>query len=84
MNIYVGNISYNTSEQALREHFASLGTVEDVRIINDRATGRSKGFGFVTFTNDDEARTAIAELNGVELDGRELVVNEARERKPRY
>ncbi len=84
MNIYVGNLSYNTTESGLRAEFGAFGEVDRVKIIADQVSGRSKGFGFVTMNDDDQANQAIAELNGVELDGREIKVNEARERQPSY
>lgn len=78
MNIYVGNLSYNTSEGNLETMFSEFGTVESVRIITDRETGRSKGFAFVDMPDDQEAMAAIEALNGQEIDGRTLRVNEAR------
>ncbi|MGB3975881.1 MAG: RNA-binding protein [bacterium] len=78
MNIYVGNLSYNTDESSLESMFSEFGTVESVRIVKDRDTGRSKGFGFVDMPNDQEAAAAIEALNGQEIDGRTLRVNEAR------
>lgn len=78
--LYCGNLSYNTTIEGLRKAFEELGEVEDVVIITDRETGRSRGFGFVTMTNDDEAMTAIEQLDGFELDGRRLRVNEAQPR----
>ena len=78
MNIYVGNISYNSSEDDLRDLFGRYGEVVDVRIITDRDSGRSKGFGFVEMSSDDEAKAAIEALSGKELNGRTMVVNEAR------
>ena len=78
MKIYVGNMSYSTTEQVLHEQFSAYGTVEEVAVINDRETGRPRGFAFVTMADDDEGRTAIESLNGADLDGRTLVVNEAR------
>jgi RNA recognition motif-containing protein len=83
MNIYVGNLSYRTGEAALREHFSAYGEVASARVITDRETGRSRGFGFVEMPNDDEGRAAIAALDGVELEGRALNINEARPREPR-
>jgi RNA recognition motif-containing protein len=80
--LYVGNLSYNTYEDSLRNLFASYGNVESVKIITDRDTGSSKGFGFVEMSTDDEARAAIAGTNGREFDGRQLKVNEAMD-KPR-
>ncbi|MBI1318819.1 MAG: RNA-binding protein [Candidatus Hydrogenedens sp.] len=83
MNIYVGNISYNTTNDDLRQAFESYGTVTDAHVIMDRETGRSRGFGFVEMANDDEARIAIEKLNGNEIAGRNVTVNEARPRQPR-
>lgn len=80
MNIYVGNLAYGLSEDDLKELFETYGEVESVKIIKDRETGRSKGFGFIEMTNDDEARTAIDELNDKEIQNRNLRVNEARPR----
>lgn len=76
--LFVGNISWNTTDEQLNELFSQYGTVDEAVIIKNRMTGRSKGFGFVTFANAEEADAAIEALNGKELDGRELVVNEAR------
>lgn len=80
MNIYVGNLSYDATEDDVRSAFEDFGAVESVKIIMDRYTGRSKGFGFVEMTNDSEAKTAISELNDKEFKGRNLRVNEARPR----
>ncbi len=77
-NLYVGNLSYNTSEENLREEFAKYGQVSAVRIVQDEVTHRARGFGFVEMANDEEAANAIAGLNGTSLDGRTIVVNEAR------
>ncbi|HPW34323.1 MAG TPA: RNA-binding protein [Candidatus Paceibacterota bacterium] len=84
--LYVGGLPYSTNEDAIRDAFSKAGTVENVTIITDKMTGRSKGFGFVEMSNDDEAQNAIAMWNGQEFDGRKLTVNEARpmeERAPR-
>ena len=81
MNIYVGNLSYDMNEQQLREAFAPYGTVDEARVIMDRDSGRSKGFGFVDMSDDTEARAAIEGLNGKDLEGRTLTVNEARPRE---
>jgi cold-inducible RNA-binding protein len=78
MKLYVGNLPYNTSEEDLRNLFAQYGNVDSVAIITDRDTGRSKGFGFVEFGNDNEAKAAISGLSGQEYGGRALTVNEAR------
>ena len=83
MNIYVGNLSYDTGNAELREAFAQYGQVDDVRVIEDRGSGRSKGFGFVEMANDSEARKAMDELNGSSLQGRDITVNEARPREDR-
>lgn len=81
--LFVGNIDWGTSEDDLRELFSQYGDVEEAIIIKDRATNRSKGFGFVTFTNEAEADEAIAKLNEYDLNGRQIVVNEAKPPKPR-
>lgn len=78
MNIYVGNLSWNLKDQDLLNLFASHGEVASAKIVNDKFTGRSKGFGFVEMPNDDQAQAAIAALNGTEVDGRNVVVNESR------
>ncbi len=86
MNIYVGNLSYDSTDADIREAFEKHGQVEDVRIIKDRETGRSKGFAFVEMSDDSQAQKAIAELDGADFLGRRLKVNEARpreERRPR-
>jgi RNA recognition motif-containing protein len=81
--LYVGNLSFNTSDGDLEQLFAAHGTVQSVQIIMDRDTGRSKGFGFVEMGSDAEAQTAIQALNGKEVEGRALTVNEARPREER-
>jgi RNA recognition motif-containing protein len=78
MKIYVGNLSFNTTNQDLTELFGTVGTVESANVIEDRDTGRSRGFGFVEMATSDEGQKAIAEFNGKEVDGRELKVNEAK------
>ena len=83
MRIYVGNLSYNVTEEELRQEFESFGEVESINVIMDRYSGVSKGFGFVEMTSDDDARKAIADLNGKDIDGRSLRVNEARPREER-
>ena len=81
--IYVGNLSFDSNDQTLNEIFAEHGQVDSVAIITDRDTGRSRGFGFVEMSNENEGRAAIEALNGKEIDGRSLTVNEARPRAPR-
>ena len=81
--LYVGNLPFSATDDGLRELFEQAGAVESARIITDRDTGRSKGFGFVEMGNDQEAQTAIGALNGKEIDGRSLTVNEARPREER-
>jgi RNA recognition motif-containing protein len=78
MKIYVGNVSFNTSEDTLRNAFAAHGDVQEAVLVTDRDTGRPRGFGFVTMPDDNQARAAIEALHGKELDGRTLNVNEAR------
>jgi cold-inducible RNA-binding protein len=77
-NVFVGNLTFGATEETLRFMFENHGTVERVSIVTDRETGRSRGFGFVEMTNADEAERAIAALNGSELGGRAVTVNEAR------
>ena len=81
--LYVGNLSYSVDSSALEQLFSPHGTVESAQIINDRDTGRSKGFGFVEMANDEEAAKAIAALNGQQHEGRALTVNEAKPREDR-
>lgn len=81
--LYVGGLSYDTTENTLKETFAQAGTVESAIIITDKVSGRSKGFGFVEMSSDEEAKKAIETLNGKELDGRNVTVNEARPMEPR-
>ena len=83
MNIYVGNLSYEANEDALREAFAQFGNVSAVNLITDRETGRSRGFAFVEMSNDDEGRAAIEGLNLKKIAGRAVTVNEARPRESR-
>jgi len=83
MNIYVGNLSYTTSEEDIRAAFSQYGTVDSANLITDRDSGRSKGFGFVEMSVDTEARAAIDALNGKDLDGRSLNVNVAKPREER-
>ena len=81
MRLYVGSLSYQTTEQDLADLFGQFGQVVSATVITDRDTGRSKGFGFVEMTNDEEARRAIDQLNGSMLGNRSIIVNEARERR---
>ena len=83
VKLYVGNLSFNTSDQDLNELFASVGTVTSCNIIEDRETGRSRGFGFVEMSSQAEGENAIAQLNGREIDGRQLKVNEAKPQESR-
>jgi RNA recognition motif-containing protein len=76
--LYVGNMSFKTTEAELRSAFGQFGTVTDVYIASDRMTGRPRGFAFVTFSNDTESKLAAEKMNGVDLDGRQLTVNEAK------
>ena len=81
--LYVGGLSYNTTEATLKDTFAAAGAVETAVIIMDKMTGRSKGFGFVEMATEEEAKAAIEKINGTELDGRTLTVNEAKPMEPR-
>lgn len=89
MKVYVGNFPYTFDEKKLEELFSSYGEIEEVNVIKDKFSGRSKGFGFITFKENESAKKAIAEMNGKEIEGRELKVNEAkpmnldRSRRPR-
>ena len=83
MKLYVGNLSFNTTNQDLNELFGTIGTVESTNIIEDRETGRSRGFAFVEMASKSDGENAIAQLNGKEVDGRELKVNEAKPRENR-
>ncbi|MDA3865842.1 MAG: RNA-binding protein [Salinivirgaceae bacterium] len=78
MNIYVGNLNYKVKEDDLKTVFEDYGQVESVKVITDKMSGRSKGFGFIEMQNDDEARTAIEALHESEYEGRKMIVNEAR------
>ncbi len=81
--LFIGSLPYTTTDEDLEQLFAAEGTVSSARVIIDRETGRSKGFGFVEFENDNEAKAAIEKLNGTDFGGRSLVVNEARPQQPR-
>lgn len=84
-NLFVGSLAYATTDDGLREFFAQIGEVERASVAKDRETNRSRGFGFVTFVNEEDNQKAVDQLNGKELDGREITVNLARPRedKPR-
>ena len=81
--LYVGNLSFRVTNEDLLEHFAAAGAVQSANVVFDRETGRSRGFGFVEMESDDAATAAIAQFNGQEYDGRNMVVNEARPREDR-
>ena len=83
MKLYVGNLAFKTSSEDLQQLFAQAGTVESASVVEDRDTGRSRGFGFVEMASKEEGEAAIAQFNGKELDGRNLTVNEARPREDR-
>jgi RNA recognition motif-containing protein len=83
MKLYVGNLSYDVNNSSLEELFAPYGSVRSAQVIQDRATGRSKGFGFVEMADDNAARSAIAELHEKDFNGRPLTVNEAKPREER-
>lgn len=82
--LFVGGISWNLNDEDLKNAFAEYGEVVEAVIIMDRSTGKSKGFGFVTMSTVEEAQKAMAEMNGKELDGKALTVNEAKPQKPRF
>lgn len=79
--LYVGNLSFRVTNEDLHEHFSTAGAVESANVVQDRETGRSRGFGFVEMASEDDANNAIAQFNGQEYDGRNMVVNEARPRE---
>ena len=81
--LFVGGLSWGTNDDGLSQAFDSFGPIEEVKVITERDTGRSRGFGFITFANDEDAMEAVAQMDGKELDGRSIKVNEARERAPR-
>ncbi|MFH1811734.1 MAG: RNA-binding protein [Pseudomonadota bacterium] len=81
--LYVGGLSWDTNDQGLRQAFEQFGTVSDAVVLTDRDTGRSRGFGFVTFDDEDAAREAIEKLDGTALDGRNIKVNEAQDKPKR-
>jgi RNA recognition motif-containing protein len=84
MNIYVGNLSFNIKEDSLNEIFTEFGKVNSVKIITDKYTGQSKGFAFVVMDNESDAKQAIENLNGKELESRQIVVNEARPKRESF
>ena len=81
--LFVGGLSWDTTDDGLRQAFASYGEITEAKVITDRDTGRSRGFGFVTFDQDEDAKTAISKMNGMNLDGKTIKVNEAQEKSPR-
>lgn len=81
--LFVGGLSWDTTDDGLRQAFASYGEITEAKVITDRDTGRSRGFGFVTFAQDDDAKTAISKVDGTSLDGKTVKVNEAQEKSPR-
>jgi len=83
MRLYVGNLSFQTTSQDLQDYFSQAGTVESANVVEDRETGRSRGFGFVEMATKEEGEAAIQQFNGKELNGRNLTVNEARPREDR-
>jgi cold-inducible RNA-binding protein len=80
--LFVGNLNFDTTSDDLKQHFAQAGTCESAQVMTDRATGRSRGFGFVEMSSESEAKKAVEELNGKEFQGRNLNIDEARERTP--
>lgn len=82
--LFIGNLSWNVRDEQLKEAFSSVGTVEETVVIMDRIKNRSKGFGFVTMSTEEEAQKAVSELNGKEIDGRPVNVSEAREEKKEF
>lgn len=83
MNIYVSNLSFHTSEEDLKNLFSAFGMVNSAKIITDRETNRSRGFGFVEMSSEEDGNTALSKLNGKEIEGRQLVVSVAKEREDR-
>lgn len=81
--LFVGGLSWGTDDEGLRQAFSKFGNISEAKVITDRETGRSRGFGFVTFDSDSDAMSAMSEMDGKELDGRTIKVNEAQERAPR-
>jgi len=81
--VFVGGLSWDTTDDGLRQAFAPYGDITEAKVITDRNTGRSRGFGFVTFAQDEDAKAAISKMDGTSLDGKTIKVNEAQERSPR-
>jgi cold-inducible RNA-binding protein len=81
--LFIGGLSWDTADDGLRQAFASYGEITEAKVITDRDTGRSRGFGFVTFAQDEDAKTAISKMDGTSLDGKTIKVNEAQEKSPR-
>ena len=81
--LFVGGLSWDTTDDGMRQAFASYGEITEAKVITDRDTGRSRGFGFVTFARDEDAKTAISKVDGTSLDGKTIKVNEAQEKSPR-
>ena len=81
--LFVGGLSWGIADADLRKAFASYGEITEAKVITERDTGRSRGFGFVTFARDEDAKTAVSKMHGTSLDGRTITVNEAQERGPR-
>ena len=81
--LFVGGLSWDTTDDGLRQAFASYGEITEAKVITDRDTGRSRGFGFVTFAQDDDAKTAISKMDGTNLDDKTIKVSEAQEKSPR-
>ena len=81
--LFIGSVAWATTSDSLKKHFEQVGAVEEANILTDKMTGRSRGFGFVTMANDADADTAVSKLNGSELDGRKIVVSEARPKTDR-
>jgi RNA recognition motif-containing protein len=81
--LFVGGLSWDTTDDGLRQAFTSYGEITEAKVITDRDTGRSRGFGFVTFTQDEDAKKAISQMDGTSLDGKTIKVNEAQEKSPR-
>ena len=82
-NLFIGSLAYATTDETMAEFFATIGEVESAKVMTDRDTGRSRGFGFVTFVNEDDNQKAVEQLDGIELDGRDINVSEARPREER-